>query len=401
MENAADKYKNSVHGRAYRYGKLHAAGCVDCHGSHGIFRGDNPRSNVHRSNIFNRCQICHKTIVDRYKASVHGQAVQNENPDAPVCTVCHEEHTIASTKTPESPVYKTRLATDTCGRCHANVELASTYGFPADRLETYHATFHGLKNQAGSVQAANCASCHGVHTILPSSDPASRIHSDNLAATCGQCHHTDKTQVFAAIQVHQTPLASGAVAQGEKLLYQWLMPFLLIALLALYVVRYVPAVWKGMESLSLGRLAFLVVNPLILLVLLAVVIGTGLAFRYHGAWWLDSFPPFAFSEGIRSVLHKLFSILFILSLLAQIGYAVWKRQSFLMILGIIVCAFIVVASGILLWFPFYFINLLSASALEAAKALHWFGLWFTILCAFLLMWFSARRVAGLGYEDYD
>ena len=36
--------------------------------------------------------------------------------------------------------------------------------------------------------AANCASCHGVHDIRPSSDPRSHVNAANLAQTCGKCH---------------------------------------------------------------------------------------------------------------------------------------------------------------------------------------------------------------------
>ena len=32
----------------------------------------------------------------------------------------------------------------------------------------------------------NCASCHGFHKILPSSDPKSTVNTKNLGQTCGQ-----------------------------------------------------------------------------------------------------------------------------------------------------------------------------------------------------------------------
>jgi len=40
----------------------------------------------------------------------------------------------------------------------------------------------------GQLFQANCASCHGVHNILPSSDPRSSVNAANLAKTCGVCH---------------------------------------------------------------------------------------------------------------------------------------------------------------------------------------------------------------------
>ncbi len=40
----------------------------------------------------------------------------------------------------------------------------------------------------GLVVAANCASCHTAHSILPHTDPNSSINRRNIAATCTKCH---------------------------------------------------------------------------------------------------------------------------------------------------------------------------------------------------------------------
>ena len=56
-------------------------------------------------------------------------------------------------------------------------------------LENYSESIHGeglLKK--GLVVAANCASCHTAHNILPHTDPASSIARGNIARTCTQCH---------------------------------------------------------------------------------------------------------------------------------------------------------------------------------------------------------------------
>ena len=42
--------------------------------------------------------------------------------------------------------------------------------------------------QGGSTVAANCASCHGHHLILPATDPRSSVNAVNLPTTCGRCH---------------------------------------------------------------------------------------------------------------------------------------------------------------------------------------------------------------------
>ena len=58
----------------------------------------------------------------------------------------------------------------------------------SDKVPSYADSYHGLAVQGGATTVASCASCHGVHDILPSSNPASRIHADNIAATCSECH---------------------------------------------------------------------------------------------------------------------------------------------------------------------------------------------------------------------
>ena len=55
-------------------------------------------------------------------------------------------------------------------------------------VKSYRDSFHGLSYRGGDTYSANCASCHGVHDIRPSSDPKSMIYKDNLQKTCGNCH---------------------------------------------------------------------------------------------------------------------------------------------------------------------------------------------------------------------
>jgi len=53
---------------------------------------------------------------------------------------------------------------------------------PGNRVNSYFDSYHGLAAEGGSLVAANCSSCHGVHNILPSSDPHSTINRANLDA---------------------------------------------------------------------------------------------------------------------------------------------------------------------------------------------------------------------------
>ena len=72
-----------------------------------------------------------------------------------------------------------------------------------ERVKSYRDSYHGLASQLGSKVVANCASCHGVHNIFPSTDVRSMIHPANLARTCGQCH-VGASENFAKGRIHLT-----------------------------------------------------------------------------------------------------------------------------------------------------------------------------------------------------
>jgi len=197
-------YRNSVHGRAVTdQGLLSAAVCTDCHGVHGIKAATDSDSKVNRPNIPETCGRCHEKGLEEYKASIHGTARAEGIHDAPVCTDCHGEHTIQSPSSPDSTVYPTHVVA-TCSKCHASERMAKTYGLPADRLTTYIGSYHGVANKFGQVTVANCATCHGAHNILPSTDARSLVNRRNLPHTCGKCH-PGATANFAKGSIHLAP----------------------------------------------------------------------------------------------------------------------------------------------------------------------------------------------------
>ncbi len=90
------------------------------------------------------------------------------------------------------------------------------YNLPADRVKTYLESYHGLAAQNGSTVVANCASCHGYHLILPSSDPDSSINTNHLVATCGRCH-PGADKMFVSGKIHVGPVRnSGRPGPGGQ-----------------------------------------------------------------------------------------------------------------------------------------------------------------------------------------
>ena len=194
-------YQESVHGRATEKGSQKAAVCTDCHGAHEILAANNAKSPIYKFNVPATCGKCHTDVNNTFMQSIHGQALERGNAQAPVCTDCHGIHSIKAHADPNSPASEQNLSKDICARCHEGVRLSQEFGVPGNKVSSYFDSYHGLAAEGGSVVAANCSSCHGVHNILPSSDPHSTINKANLDATCGQCHK-GVTQKFTQTRVH-------------------------------------------------------------------------------------------------------------------------------------------------------------------------------------------------------
>jgi cytochrome b subunit of formate dehydrogenase len=181
-------YADTVHGKAHNGGKdPKAAVCTDCHGAHDLFFPTDSRSRAFKFNIPKTCGSCHPSALDHYTRSIHGQRLAARVKEAPVCTDCHGEHNIKAMREPGSMVY-TGSIVKTCGSCHGSEQIIAKFGMPLDTSRTYLDSYHGVAFKAGNLSSANCASCHGHHDVLPSSDPRSSVHPKNLKKTCGACH---------------------------------------------------------------------------------------------------------------------------------------------------------------------------------------------------------------------
>ncbi|HUN64965.1 MAG TPA: cytochrome c3 family protein [Bacteroidota bacterium] len=165
---------------------IHASlSCVSCHAD--LEKKDLPHEpGVKRVD----CGTCHADEQQQHAKSLHGRAIARGDELAPRCYDCHGTHNILPVKDKESPVSALNVPF-TCGRCHQE-------GAPVQRqrvihqdhiLENFSESIHGeglLKK--GLIVAANCASCHTAHSILPHTDPNSSIARKNIAATCTKCH---------------------------------------------------------------------------------------------------------------------------------------------------------------------------------------------------------------------
>lgn len=197
-ERQSESYRASVHGLALKAGRADAANCKDCHDSHEVLPPISPASPLHISNQAKTCGECHDKEANDLAESVHGKALAAGVREAPTCTDCHSEHEIQALTGDEA---SRKISADVCSRCHASERLNTKYNLPADRVRTFFDSYHGLASSYGSTLAANCASCHGYHKVLRSTDPNSTIHQAHLVETCGKCH-PGATEKFALSRVH-------------------------------------------------------------------------------------------------------------------------------------------------------------------------------------------------------
>jgi len=251
--------------------------------------------------------------------------------DAPVCTDCHEEHTIQSPKDPSSSVYPTVVAEKTCGQCHASEKITSKYTLPPDRLKTYFESYHGLAGKYGTTTVANCASCHGAHDILPSSDPNSSVHRENLPKTCGQCHPNAGDQLTkGSIHISSTSL-EGKIKYYITMFYIWLIVIVIGGMLIHNLLDFIPKLRTHYQRYT-DKERYLRFSRreraqhLILALSFILLAYTGFALRHADAWWATPFTIINFGFDIRGVLRRALAIVFCGLSVYHIGYLLRTKR---------------------------------------------------------------------------
>ena len=109
-----------------------------------------------------------------YLSSVHGDFS---------CVDCHDDI--------EDIPHEDQLKRVECEMCHDEM------------FEAYSKSVHGSAAlEAHDLLAPTCASCHGSHSIRPSSDTSSKTYIMNIPGTCGRCHK-EGTEMTASHEIDQ------------------------------------------------------------------------------------------------------------------------------------------------------------------------------------------------------
>jgi cytochrome b subunit of formate dehydrogenase len=307
-------YQQSVHGHAVANGSEKAAVCTDCHGTHEILDAKDAKSSIFKFNVPLTCGKCHDQISKEFQQSIHGQAIAKANWQAPVCTDCHGIHSIKAHGDPTSPVSTQNVAELTCARCHEGVRLSQEFGIEGRRATTYLASYHGLASRLGSQVVANCASCHGTHSIFPSSDPRSTIHPANLARTCGQCH-PGVTEKFTSAKVHvDAPLSADIGSKAVR----WIRKFYLGLIFAVIggMLAHNFIIWRS-KAIARRKLEHRFVTRMpgrfrwqhaALLSSFLLLVLTGFALRFPDSWFASML---CLGERMRHLLHRVAAVVLI------------------------------------------------------------------------------------------
>ena len=412
-------FERSVHGRALAAGDEKAPSCSNCHSSHAVKAGLDSTSLVSRINVADTCSECHAAVAKEFGASIHAAALKKGSVDAPTCTTCHGEHDILKHNDPRAPVSPGNVSQKVCAPCHGSLKLTRKYGIRSDRFETFEKSYHGLAMKGGDVEVANCASCHGVHDIRPSSDPGSSVHRSHLATTCGKCHPGADAS-FATGAVHVT------MARGTDPLLYWLSTIYLILIVVvvggmighnlldftkrarrrlalqrgdeveapvahrLYVRMTLPERWQhGALALSFMVLAF-----------------TGFLLRYPEAGWVVWIKgAWTGLFRMRASMHRIASVVMLAAGAVHIGYVVftargrqlirdlWPRRSDLSDAAGVVAYNLGLGTDKPKLGRFSYVE----------KVEYWALIWGTIVMATtgLIMWFDNSSMRAITKHGYD
>ena len=194
------------------------------------------------------------------------------------------------------------------------VRLSREFGIEGRRASTYLASYHGLASRLGSQVVANCASCHGTHSIFPSSDPRSTIHASNLAHTCGQCH-PGATEKFTAAKVRvDAPLSADIGSKAVR----WIRKAYLSLIVAVIggMLLHNCILWRA-KVVARRKLEhrFVTRMPLrfrwqhaALLSSFFLLALTGFALKFPDSWFASML---SLGEPMRHLLHRLAAVVLI------------------------------------------------------------------------------------------
>jgi hypothetical protein len=155
--------------KAYNESMHKKTDCEDCHSNldsktHGKVKTAIKSKREFTLGMRESCRDCHKKKATEYDDSVHAALVKAGNKKAPLCTDCHNPHTVRSSKI-VGPITETP-----CAKCHEGI------------FKAYAKDVHGQERIAKGISAPLCAGCHQAHAVKAAS------MGEGVKDTCLACH---------------------------------------------------------------------------------------------------------------------------------------------------------------------------------------------------------------------
>jgi cytochrome c553 len=159
-------FKESMHGQT---------DCEDCHSdidaiTHGKTKTSIESKRAYTLSMGESCRECHKKPFKSYEDGLHAALVKAGDDKAPLCSDCHNSHTLRSVKI-IGPIEETP-----CAKCHEDI------------FKAYAKDVHGLERVAKGKAAPICASCHKTHDVKAAS------FGDGIKDSCLGCHKDASSQ---------------------------------------------------------------------------------------------------------------------------------------------------------------------------------------------------------------
>jgi cytochrome b subunit of formate dehydrogenase len=311
--------------------------------------------------------------------------------------------------------------------------MMARFGLDPDRIKSYNRTYHGLAVLKGSPEAANCTSCHEVHSIRSATNPQSSVHPKNLQQTCGNCHANISPE-FVNISVHPKDLESrnpiGFFAQN---IYIWLIVITIGGMIIHNIIILSYYIRKKRKEIKYSRTyarfqSFEVYQHALLILSFFMLVITGFALKFPDALWVQGLTAIGLDEALRSLLHRIAAVVLIIISIIQLGYFMfnkngrrelfgllpkstdvtgfWKNMRFHLFksierpkfgrwdytekaeyLALIWGTAVMVLTGFILWFPEVFMSFLPAWSFEVAEIIHYFEAWLATLAIIFWHWF--------------
>ncbi len=159
----------SISTTAYTESMHKKADCEDCHSNldsktHGKVKSAIKSKREFTLGMRESCRDCHKKKATEYDDSVHAALIKAGNKKAPLCSDCHNPHTVRSTK------IVTPIAETPCAKCHEAI------------FKAYSKDVHGHERIAKGISAPLCAGCHQAHAVKAAS------MGEGVKDACLACH---------------------------------------------------------------------------------------------------------------------------------------------------------------------------------------------------------------------